>query len=97
MTTAQGIPMSDDQNSLRVGIRRGAALMEDFAFREKLFHFDHERIPGAWCTRAASVPKGYLECLEAIPELTMASPFKRRAPRPNLRPLLHRRRQPGLG
>lgn len=44
LTTQQGIPVSDDQNSLRAG-RRGPALLEDFKLREKIFHFDHERIP----------------------------------------------------
>lgn len=44
MTTAQGTPVSDDQNSLKAGAR-GPTLMEDLHFREKMFHFDHERIP----------------------------------------------------
>ena len=44
MTTAQGQPVQDDQNSLRAG-DRGPTLMNDMAFREKIFHFDHERIP----------------------------------------------------
>jgi catalase len=44
MTTSQGIPVYDDQNSLKVGAR-GPTLLEDFALREKIFHFDHERIP----------------------------------------------------
>ncbi|MBM6545296.1 catalase [Janibacter sp. YIM B02568] len=44
MTTAQGQPVQDDQNSLRAG-DRGPTLMNDAHFREKLFHFDHERIP----------------------------------------------------
>lgn len=44
LSTAQGIPVADDQNMLKVG-PRGPALLEDFVFREKLFHFDHERIP----------------------------------------------------
>lgn len=44
MTTAQGGPISDDQNTLKIG-PRGPALIEDFHFREKIFHFDHERIP----------------------------------------------------
>jgi catalase len=44
LTTQQGIPVADDQNSLKVG-SRGATLLEDFHFREKMFHFDHERIP----------------------------------------------------
>ncbi|MCB1992747.1 MAG: catalase, partial [Geminicoccaceae bacterium] len=42
LTTNQGVPVSDDQNSLRIG-PRGPLAMEDFHFREKLFHFDHER------------------------------------------------------
>jgi Catalase len=44
LTTAQGGPVSDDQNSLKIG-PRGATVLEDFHFREKIFHFDHERIP----------------------------------------------------
>ncbi len=44
LTTNQGVPISDDQNSLRIGAR-GPALLEDFHFLEKLTHFDHERIP----------------------------------------------------
>jgi hypothetical protein len=44
LTTQQGVPVADDQNSLRIG-RRGPTALEDFHFREKLFHFDHERIP----------------------------------------------------
>ncbi|HAR52140.1 MAG TPA: catalase HPII, partial [Roseovarius nubinhibens] len=44
LTTAQGVPVADNQNSLKAG-SRGPTLMEDFHFREKLFHFDHERIP----------------------------------------------------
>ena len=44
LTTQQGIVVSDDQNTLRSGVR-GPAALEDFHFREKIFHFDHERIP----------------------------------------------------
>ena len=44
LTTNQGLRISDDQNQLRAGIR-GPSLLEDFAFREKIMHFDHERIP----------------------------------------------------
>lgn len=44
LTTQQGVPVADDQNTLRAG-DRGPALLEDFHFREKIFHFDHERIP----------------------------------------------------
>jgi catalase len=44
LTTQQGVPVADDQNQLKAG-DRGPALLEDFHFREKIFHFDHERIP----------------------------------------------------
>jgi len=44
LTTNQGLRISDDQNTLRAGAR-GPSLLEDFAFREKIMHFDHERIP----------------------------------------------------
>src|SRR5262245_2713805 len=44
LTTNQGVPVSDDQNSLKIG-PRGPTLLEDFHFLEKITHFDHERIP----------------------------------------------------
>lgn len=44
LTTQQGIPVPDDHNSLKAG-RRGPTLLEDFKLTEKIFHFDHERIP----------------------------------------------------
>ncbi len=44
MTTDQGLKINDDQNSLKAG-ERGATLLEDFVLREKITHFDHERIP----------------------------------------------------
>lgn len=44
LTTNQGVRIADDQNSLRAG-NRGPTLLEDFILREKITHFDHERIP----------------------------------------------------
>jgi catalase len=44
MTTDQGLKINDDQNSLKA-VERGATLLEDFILREKITHFDHERIP----------------------------------------------------
>ena len=44
LTTNQGVVISDNQNSLKVG-PRGPTLLEDFVLREKITHFDHERIP----------------------------------------------------
>ncbi len=51
LTTNFGVPISDNQNSLKAG-DRGPTLLEDFVLREKIFHFDHERI-GAYrpCAR----------------------------------------------
>jgi catalase len=44
LTTNQGVKVNDDQNTLKAG-ERGPSLLEDFIFREKITHFDHERIP----------------------------------------------------
>jgi catalase len=44
LTTNQGAPVADNQNSLKAGLR-GPALLQDFILREKITHFDHERIP----------------------------------------------------
>jgi catalase len=44
LTTNQGVPIADNQNSLKAGLR-GPFLLEDFILREKITHFDHERIP----------------------------------------------------
>jgi len=44
LTTNQGVALSDNQNSLRAN-PRGPTLIEDFILREKIMHFDHERIP----------------------------------------------------
>lgn len=44
LTTNLGVPVADNQNSLKAGLR-GPALLEDFILREKITHFDHERIP----------------------------------------------------
>lgn len=52
LTTNQGVPIADNQNSLKAGLR-GPALLEDFILREKITNFDHERIPSASSMRAA--------------------------------------------
>ena len=76
LTTAQGVPVSDDQNSLRVG-ERGPTLLEDFHFREKIFHFDHERIPERVVHARGYGAHGFFETYEALPELTSADIFQR--------------------
>ncbi len=73
-TTAQGTPLSDDENSLKVG-DRGPTLLEDFAFREKVFHFDHERIPERVVHARGYGVHGVFECTDPIPDITRASLF----------------------
>jgi len=76
LTTEQGIPVSDDQNSLRVG-PRGPTLLEDFHFREKIFHFDHERIPERVVHARGYGAHGYFEATESLSEITRADLFQR--------------------
>ena len=76
LTTNFGVPISDNQNSLRAG-PRGPTLLEDFVLREKIFHFDHERIPERIVHARGSAAHGYFECTKAIPELTRASLFQK--------------------
>jgi catalase len=76
LTTQQGVPVADDQNTLRAG-PRGPALLEDFHFREKLFHFDHERIPERVVHARGFGAHGYFENYEALTDLTRADLFQR--------------------
>src|SRR6201985_923474 len=76
MTTNQGLPISDDQNSLKVG-ERGPTLLEDFHFREKITHFDHERIPERVVHARGFGAKGYFEPYEGAAALTRADLFQR--------------------
>jgi catalase len=76
LTTQQGIPVSDDQNSLRVG-ELGPVAMEDFHFREKIFHFDHERIPERVVHARGFGAHGFFEVYESLAELTRADLFQR--------------------
>ena len=71
MTTAQGIPMSDNQNSLRSS-PRGPTLLEDFVLREKITHFDHERIPERIVHARGSGAHGYFELTRSLSKYTTA-------------------------
>jgi len=71
MTTQQGVPIADDQNSLRAG-RRGPALLEDFILREKIFHFDHERIPERVVHARGYGAHGVFELTESLADVTTA-------------------------
>ncbi|MCF3973652.1 catalase [Paracoccus salsus] len=77
LTTNQGIPVSDNQNSLKAG-KRGPTLLEDFVLREKIFHFDHERIPERIVHARGSGAHGYFECTDPIPELSRAGLLSRK-------------------
>ncbi len=76
LTTQQGIPVSDDQNSLRVG-DRGPTMLEDFVMREKIFHFDHERIPERVVHARGYGAHGYFETYESLSDLTSADLLQR--------------------
>ncbi len=77
LTTNHGVPISDNQNSLKAGAR-GPTLLEDFVLREKIFHFDHERIPERIVHARGSGAHGYFECTTPIPELSRASLFAKK-------------------
>jgi len=76
LTTQQGVPVADDQNSLRAGTR-GPTLLEDFHFREKIFHFDHERIPERVVHARGFGAHGYFELTESLADITRADIFQR--------------------
>lgn len=71
LTTNQGIPISDNQNSLRANVR-GPTLLEDFVLREKITHFDHERIPERIVHARGTALHGYFELTESLSEYTTA-------------------------
>ncbi len=75
LTTNQGVPIADNQNSLKYGVR-GPALLEDFILREKITHFDHERIPERIVHARGSGAHGFFECYDALTDITRGSPFR---------------------
>ena len=74
LTTNQGIPVSDNQNSLRA-TPRGPTLLEDFVLREKITHFDHERIPERIVHARGSAAHGYFELTRSLAKYTTANIF----------------------
>jgi catalase len=74
LTTNQGIPVADNQNSLKIGLR-GPTAMEDFILREKITHFDHERIPERVVHARGSAAHGYFESYRDLSAVTRAAPF----------------------
>ena len=76
LTTAQGGPVADDHNSLKIGAR-GPTALEDFHFREKIFHFDHERIPERVVHARGYGAHGYFENYKSLAKYTRADLFQR--------------------
>ncbi len=75
LTTNQGVAVADNQNSLKAGLR-GPALLKDFILREKITHFDHERIPERIVHARGSGAHGFFECYKPLTKLTRAAPFQ---------------------
>lgn len=71
LTTNQGVKIADNENSLRAGIR-GSTLLEDFILREKITHFDHERIPERIVHARGVGAHGYFQAYEGNERLTKA-------------------------
>lgn len=76
LTTQQGVPVSDDQNSLKAG-PRGPVSLEDFHLREKIFHFDHERIPERVVHARGYGAHGFFETYDSLADVTSADLFQR--------------------
>ncbi|MFI6985937.1 catalase [Embleya sp. NPDC050154] len=72
LTTNQGVRVDDDDNSLRAGVR-GPTLLEDFHFREKITHFDHERIPERVVHARGAGAYGFFEAYESMADVTRAA------------------------
>lgn len=71
LTTNQGVPVSDNQNSLKAN-ERGPALLEDFILREKIHHFDHERIPERIVHARGTAAHGFFELTASLEKYTTA-------------------------
>lgn len=71
LTTNQGVKINDNQNSLKAGAR-GATLLEDFIMREKITHFDHERIPERIVHARGVAAHGFFQLTESLEEFTKA-------------------------
>jgi catalase len=76
LTTNQGVPVADDQNSLKLG-PRGPVLLEDFALLEKINHFDHERIPERVVHARGLAAHGYFELTESLAGVSKAAIFQK--------------------
>ena len=80
LTTQQGGPVADNQNSLKAGVR-GPTLLEDHILRDKIFHFDHERIPERVVHARGVGAHGFFETYESLADITCADIFQREGER----------------
>ena len=80
LTTNHGMPVSDNQNQLKAG-PRGPVLLEDHVYREKINHFDHERIPERIVHARGTGAHGYFELTESLADITKADVFQRKGDR----------------
>jgi catalase len=89
LTLQQGVPIADDQNSLRTG-PRGSSALEGAHLREKIFHFDHERIPERWVHARGFGAHGFFENYQSQASVTQAG-FLSKSGRENsaVRSILH--------
>ncbi len=77
LTTNQGLPVADDENSLKAAGPRGPVVLEDFILREKINHFDHERIPERVVHARGSAAHGYFELTTSLSNFSKAGIFNR--------------------
>ncbi|MGK6322340.1 catalase [Sphingomonas sp. DT-51] len=80
LTTNHGMPISDNQNQLKAGAR-GPVLLEDEVYREKINHFDHERIPERIVHARGSAAHGYFEVTDSLADITAADLFQKKGQR----------------
>ncbi|WP_294196646.1 catalase [uncultured Sphingomonas sp.] len=80
LTTNHGMPIADNQNQLKAG-PRGPVLLEDEIYREKINHFDHERIPERIVHARGSAAHGYFECTDSLADITVADLFQKKGQR----------------
>jgi len=86
LTTNTGLPVNDDHNSLKAG-DRGPSLLEDFILREKITHFDHERIPERVVHARGEAAHGYFEAYEGASKYSKAGISRKCSEWPRVRPL----------
>ena len=80
LTTNHGVPIADNQNQLKAGTR-GPVLLEDEIYREKINHFDHERIPERIVHARGTGLHGYFECTDSLADITSADLFQKKGQR----------------